>query len=182
MYFDCIIAGFGGQGVMLAGNILAYAAMAESKKVTYMPVYGVEMRGGTANCTVVISDREIGSPVIQKPVSMIAMNKPSYDKFVSTVKRGGLIIANENLVPKEAERSSNVKTLFIPARDLAVEVGNDRLLNMVMLGALAKKSGVISIGSLKKALSSAIDKKYHSMIPLNSSAIDRGAKFVETGC
>ena len=182
MYFDCIIAGFGGQGVMLAGNILAYAAMAESKKVTYMPVYGVEMRGGTANCTVVISDREIGSPVIQKPVSTIVMNKPSYDKFASTVKSGGLIIANENLVPKEAECHSNVKTLFIPARDLAVEVGSDRLINMVMLGALAKKTGIISIGSLKKALASAIDERYHSMIPLNSSAIDRGAEFAKTGC
>ena len=110
------------------------------------------------------------------------MNKPSYDKFASTVKRGGLIIVNENLVPNEVERPSNVKTLFIPARDLAVEVGSDRLLNMVMLGALAKKSGAISIDSLKKVLNSAIDKKYHSMIPLNSSAIDRGAKFIETGC
>ena len=182
MYFDCIIAGFGGQGVMLIGNILAYAAMAENKKITYMPVYGVEMRGGTANCTVVVSDREIGSPVIQRPISTIVMNKPSYDKFAPTVKRGGLIIANENLVPKNIERVSNAKTLFIPARDLAIEVGSDRLLNMVMLGALVKKSGIISIGSLKKALSSAIDERYHSMIPLNSSAIDKGAKFVETDC
>jgi len=182
MYFDCIIAGFGGQGVMLAGNILAYAAIAENKKVTYMPVYGVEMRGGTANCTVVISDREIGSPVIQQPVSSIVMNKPSYDKFASKVKRSGLIIVNENLVPKDAELSPNIKTLFIPARDLAVEAGGDRLLNMVMLGALAEKTGVVSVDSLKKALNAAIEEKYHKMIPLNSLAIDKGAKFVKTGC
>ena len=102
MYFDSIIAGFGGQGVMLMGNILAYAAMAEKKQVTYMPVYGVEMRGGTANCTVVISDREIGSPIIQSPVSAIVMNLPSLEKFGPMVKKGGLLVVNATLIA-EAE-------------------------------------------------------------------------------
>ena len=181
MYFDCIIAGFGGQGVMLMGNILAYAAMGEKKNVTYMPVYGVEMRGGTANCTVAISDREIGSPIVQRPVCAIVMNLPSLDKFGPRVKRGGLLVVNASLVPEKEVRFKGFQCVMVPTRDLALELGNERLANMVMLGATVRKSGVIRIGSLKKALYPALDRRYHTMIETNAAALERGAKFIEEG-
>ncbi len=152
MYYDAIIAGFGGQGVLLMGNILAYAAMEEKKNVTYMPVYGVEMRGGTANCTVVISDEEIGSPIIQRPVSVIAMNLPSLEKFGPRVKKGGLLVVNQSLIPEEEVRFRGVKSIAVPSRELAAQMGNDRLSNMVMLGAAVEKSRPVRMKSLKKAL------------------------------
>ena len=178
MYFDCIIAGFGGQGVMLMGNILAYAAIAEKKKVTYMPVYGVEMRGGTANCTVVVSDHEIGSPIIQRPLTGVVMNLPSLDKFGPRVRKGGLLVVNSSLVSEEEIGRPGVECLMVPSRELALEVGNDRLSNMVMLGATVRKSGVVRVESLKKALYPALDLRYHKMINSNMQAIDRGAQFV----
>jgi len=181
MYFDCIIAGFGGQGVLLMGNILAYAAIAEKKKVTYMPVYGVEMRGGTANCTVVISDREIGSPIVHRPVSAIVMNRPSAEKFGPMVQKGGLLVVNATLVPEEEARFKGIECLQVPSRDLALEVGEARLANMVMLGAAAEKSGVLRLASLKRALRPALDPRYHEMINKNSEALERGASFVRNG-
>lgn len=182
MYFDTVIAGFGGQGVLLMGNLLAYAAMAEKKKVTYMPVYGVEMRGGTANCTVVVSDREIGSPIIHRPVSVVAMNRPSLEKFGPRVKKGGLVVINASLIPGEEETPlAGVESLRVPTRDLAMEAGGERLANMVILGALAAKTDVVSLKSLKKALYPALDSRYHSMIPMNGKAMERGAAFVRDG-
>lgn len=178
MYFDCIIAGFGGQGVMLMGNILAYAAMREKKRVTYMPVYGVEMRGGTANCTVVISDGEIGSPVIHRPVSVVAMNLPSLEKFGPRVKKGGLLVVNTSLIPEKEVTFKGIELLMVPTRELALEVGNERLTNMVILGAIVQKCGLIALKSLKKALYAALDLRYHKMIPMNEEAIERGARFV----
>jgi 2-oxoglutarate ferredoxin oxidoreductase subunit gamma len=181
MYFDCIIAGFGGQGVMLMGNILAYAAIAEKKRVTYMPVYGVEMRGGTANCTVVISDREIGSPIIQRPLSAIVMNRPSLEKFGPRVKKGGLLVVNASLIPGDALRFKGIQCLMVPSRDLALDVGSERLANMVVLGAAVQRSGVVKLRSLKKALYPALDLRYHKMIDINILALERGARFVQEG-
>ena len=181
MYFDSIIAGFGGQGVMLMGNILVYAAMREKKNVTFMPVYGVEMRGGTANCTVVVSDREIGSPVTQHPVSSIVMNLPSLEKFAPRVRKGGLVVANASLIPEEAVDFKGVKCLMVPSRALALEIGSERLANMVVLGAAVQKSGVVSLESLQKALYPALDQRYHKMIEMNSKAMERGAQFVTEG-
>lgn len=181
MYFDCIIAGFGGQGVLLMGNILAYAGMAEKKNVTYMPVYGVEMRGGTANCTVVVSEDEIGSPIIQRPVSAVAMNRPSLEMFGPRVKKGGLLVVNASLVPEELVAFKGVEALMVPSRELALEVGSDRLANMVMLGAAVRKSGAVSLKALKKALYPALDPRYHKMIEMNQAAMDRGARFAENG-
>jgi 2-oxoglutarate ferredoxin oxidoreductase subunit gamma len=181
MYFDSIIAGFGGQGVLLMGNLLAYAAMEEKKNVTYMPVYGVEMRGGTANCTVVISDREIGSPIIHTPVSAVVMNLPSLDKFGPRVRKRGLLLVNSSLVPEKEIRVRGVSCLSVPTRELALEAGNERLANMVILGALVEKSGVVSMKALKKALYPGLDVRYHSMIPANQSAMDKGAEFVRNG-
>ena len=179
MYFDSIIAGFGGQGVLLMGNILAYAAMAEKKNVTFMPVYGVEMRGGTANCTVVVSDKEIGSPIIHSPLSVIVMNLPSLEKFAPKVKKKGLLVVNTSLVPEKEIDVKGVELLKVPSRDLALEVGNERLANMVILGAIVRKSGVVELKSLRKALFSALAPRYHKMIDINMQALERGARFAD---
>jgi 2-oxoglutarate ferredoxin oxidoreductase subunit gamma len=181
MYFDSIIAGFGGQGVLLMGNLLAYAAMEEKKNVTYMPVYGVEMRGGTANCTVVISEKEIGSPIIHSPVTAVAMNLPSLLKFGPRVRKKGLLVVNTSLVPEKEIAVKGVDLLCVPALELAMEAGNDRLANMVILGALVERSGAVSRKALKKALYPALDVRYHKMIPANQKAMDVGAEFVING-
>lgn len=178
MYFDCIIAGFGGQGVMLIGNILAYAGIIEKRQVTYMPVYGVEMRGGTANCTVVISDNPIGSPIIHSPTTAVVMNRPSLEKFGPRVKKGGTLLINSSLVSDELIKVKGIQVVKVPCIELARESGNQRLSNMVMLGALSCSTAVVSVKSLKKALPMALDKRYHEMIPLNVKAMERGFDYI----
>lgn len=181
MYFDVIIAGFGGQGVLLLGNILTYAAMEEGRKVTYMPVYGVEMRGGTANCTVVIADEEIGSPVIHHPVNAIVMNKPSLLRFGPMVREGGRLFINASLIENDGEERPGVKTLWIPTIELATRAGDHRLANMAMLGALIEETGVLSMEAVEKALTRALDQRYHHMIPSNKAALEEGARFIRQG-
>ena len=178
MYFDLIIAGFGGQGVMFIGNLLAYAAMHDGHKCTYMPVYGVEMRGGTANCTVVVSDEEIGSPIIQHPKAAIIMNKPSLDKFGPKVQKDGLLLVNESLISAKQVKVKGPEILMVPAIELAKEAGNDRLANMVILGALAEKTGVTSVKSLVAAMESALPSSAKKMLPFNTRALEQGAAFV----
>ncbi|ADK85316.1 Pyruvate/ketoisovalerate oxidoreductase [Desulfarculus baarsii DSM 2075] len=178
MYFDCIIAGFGGQGVMLMGNMLAYAAMEAGKHVTYMPVYGVEMRGGTANCTVVVSERPVGSPIIHEPLTAAVMNRPSAEKFGPRVKKQGHLLVNSSLVEEEHVSSRAKNVTFVPTMELAKEVGNPRLGNMVMLGALVQVSKVLEVRDVIKALPKALDPRYHGMIPINTDALKRGAGFM----
>ncbi|MFH1136522.1 MAG: 2-oxoacid:acceptor oxidoreductase family protein [Pseudomonadota bacterium] len=181
MYFDVIIAGFGGQGVMFIGNLLAYAAMLENHKVTYMPVYGVEMRGGTANCTVVASDEEIGSPIVQHPACAMVLNKPSLVKFGPRVKKDGLLLVNASLIEAGDVDVAGPEVLMVPAIELAREVGNDRLANMVMLGVMAEKTGVVSIKSLEKALALSLPPSAQKMLPANTQAMEKGAEFARTG-
>jgi 2-oxoglutarate ferredoxin oxidoreductase subunit gamma len=181
MYFDTIIAGFGGQGVMLMGNVLATAAMQAGQQVTYMPVYGVEMRGGTANCTVVISDKPVGSPIIHEPVCAVVMNRPSAEKFAPTVKRKGLVLVNSSLVEDKYVKARTKRVYNIPTLEMAQEVGNPRLANMIMLGALAQVSGLVDVEQVIKSLPKALDKRYHKMIPINSEALRRGAGYVNSG-
>ncbi|MFH2125216.1 MAG: 2-oxoacid:acceptor oxidoreductase family protein [Pseudomonadota bacterium] len=178
MYFDTIIAGFGGQGVLLMGNVLAYAAMQAGKQVTYMPVYGVEMRGGTANCTVVISDRPVGSPIIHEPVSAVVMNRPSAEKFGPMVKKKGQVFVNASLVKAGQFETRAKRVSWVPTLELANEVGNSRLANMVMLGAVVQGSGVLTVQQLAEALTGALDPRYHKMIPANVQALEAGARFV----
>jgi len=180
VYYNCIIAGFGGQGILLIGNILAYGALFEGKRVTYLPVYGVEMRGGTANCTVVISDREIGSPVIRDPVSSIVMNGPSLRKFGPRVKKGGLLLINSSLISDREHRGiTHVEKLLIPSSEIASDAGDERLSNMVMLGAYIQKTKIVRLNSIKKALPAALDKRYHHTIPQNLKALTLGADYVK---
>ncbi len=176
MYQDAIIAGFGGQGVMLIGNLLAYAAMHEGLNVTYIPVYGPEMRGGTANCTVVISDEDIGSPIIQSPVSLIIMNRPSLDKFQSRLQDGGIQVLNTSLIDPQLAEQERIKTIQVPCNDIADKLGNTRMANMVALGAYIQATGVISLKAVIDSLPSVIAAHYAHLIPKNAEALKAGAE------
>jgi 2-oxoglutarate ferredoxin oxidoreductase subunit gamma len=178
MYYDVIIAGFGGQGILLTGNILASAAMREGKHVTYLPTYGVEMRGGTANCTVVISTKEIGSPVIGKPLSAIIMNSPSLMKFENHLKSAGLLLLNSSLVDPGDVSRKEVELIPIPLNEIASQLGNAKLANMVALGAYMEKTRVIKGASIPDALSDVLDERHHGMIPSNLEAIEKGREFI----
>jgi 2-oxoglutarate ferredoxin oxidoreductase subunit gamma len=180
MYFDTIIAGFGGQGVMFIGNLLALAAMKEDKNTTYMPVYGVEMRGGTANCSVVISDRKIGSPILHNPLSGIVMNVPSLEKFGPAIKKKGLLLVNTSLVDMSQVNLKGIQILAIPAIDMAREVGRDQLANMIMLGALVEKSKVVQLKSIMRALEESLPKNYHQLLPINRRSLEAGADFARS--
>jgi len=173
-----IIAGFGGQGVMLMGRLLAYAGMLEGKNVAWMPSYGPEMRGGTANCTVIISSEEIASPVVPDPMSIIAMNKPSLDKFEPTVQKDGLILVNSSLVEQKVNRK-DVSVVKVPANDIANELGNTRVANMVALGAYIKKSEVVKLETIFKALEKALTGPKHKLIDINKEALKQGVELVE---
>ncbi len=179
-YYKLIVAGFGGQGVMVIGNVLAYAAMIEGKHVTYLPVYGVEVRGGTANCTVVISSHDIGSPVVGKPHAAIVMNLPSLIKYEPLVLPKGLLFINSSLIePKETDRK-DIEILSIPVNEIAIDHGNPKLANMVALGAFNEKTKLVQITSLFKSLEKVLDERYHHLIPSNIKAIEVGAKFVQS--
>lgn len=173
MLEEVIIAGFGGQGLMLMGRLLAYAGMLEGRKVAWMPSYGPEMRGGTANCTVIISSEEIASPVVTNPKTVIAMNKPSLDKFESSIQKDGLLVLNNSLIDQEVKRD-DIKVLKIPANDIANELGNLRVANMVTLGAYVKKSGVVRLESILKALEKALAGKNQKILDLNKVALKNG--------
>jgi len=135
MQKEIIIAGFGGQGVLFGGQVLAYAAMDSGKEVTWIPSYGPEMRGGTANCTVVIAEDEIGSPLVKNPPLAIALNLPSFDKYEEILATGGTLIVNRSMVDHEAKRD-DINVIFVPCNEIAEEIGDKRLLNMVAVGAL----------------------------------------------
>ncbi len=175
------MAGFGGQGILLIGNMLAFAALEEEKEVTYMPAYGVEMRGGTANCTVVISDEgPIGSPIVGKPDAAIVMNLPSLKKFESWIKPGGNLLFNTSLVPFEQQTRKDIHVYPIAANDLATEMGNARLANMILIGAYVEITRVVSQEALINSLSKVISERNARFIPQNVQAIKLGAQQVKT--
>ena len=173
-----IISGFGGQGVMLMGRLLAYAGMLEGKNVAWMPSYGPEMRGGTANCTVLISEEEIGSPIVSHPKTLIAMNQPSLDKFEPNVNEDGLIILNDSLIDREVSRN-DVNVIKIPADDIADKLGNSRAANMVVLGAYVEKSGIVKLETIFKALEKALAGRNKKLLELNKEALKQGAELVK---
>jgi len=172
MLFKTIFAGFGGQGVLSMGLNLAQAAMLDGKNTTYLPAYGAEVRGGTANCTVAISDDEIASPVASSPDFLIAMNFPSLVRFQNQVQTGGVFFVNSSLFKPELTRG-DVEIVEVPANDLAEELGNLKCANMVMLGAFIKKSNMVSISALINALETTLKNK-KKLITLNQDAINRG--------
>ncbi len=178
-YYDLIVAGFGGQGVLAIGNLLAYAAMKEGRHVTFLPTYGVEMRGGTANCTVVISSKEIGSPIVQRPHAVIAMNLPSLLKYGLRVLPHGLLMVNSSLIdPKEVSRT-DVDLLIVPVNEIANQNGHPKLANMIALGAFIEKTKLVRMSSVFDSLEKVFDERYHALIPSNIKAIEIGANFVK---
>ena len=174
MQSEVMFAGFGGQGILLIGKVLAYAAMKEGLEVAWVPSYGPEMRGGTAYCTVVISDRPIGSPIIKNPLYLVAMNLPSLEKFALVVKPGGLIVINSSLIPIEAGRE-DCDVLKVPTVEIAKELGNDKTANIVALSAFVARSKVVSVETLKACIEYEFKKK-PKVIPLNLLAVEAGAK------
>ena len=179
MTHEIVCAGFGGQGVMLIGQLLAYGGMLEGKEVTWFPSYGPEMRGGTANCSVVISDQPIGSPVVAEPDGLIAMNGPSLKRFMGSVKPGGVIVYNASLINEAPEERPGVRLFAIAANELAEELGNDKVGNMVALGAFLSLSKVVGLASVEAALHQVLPERRHHLIPLNISALRRGWALAE---
>ena len=173
-----IVSGFGGQGTLFAGQVLAYAAMDAGKHVTWIPSYGPEMRGGTARCTVTISDEEIGSPLTRNPAVVLAMNLPSLDKYEPLIHSGGLMIANSSLINREMARD-DVRDYYIPAAEMAEKIGNPRLSNMVMVGALLEAEEILPLEVVKKALEEHLPKRHHKTLPSNFKAMDQGAAFIK---
>lgn len=180
-YEEVIIAGFGGQGIMLTGRLLAQTAMKAGKEVTYMPSYGAEVRGGTANCMVVLADEPIACPVVGKPDSLIALNKASLTKFGPRLKAGGLLVMNSSLIDTEPELDETIEVVALPADELAVELGSPKSANMVALGAYLQRRGHLSPGAAAASLPEVLAKRYHQTLPVNTEALHRGAEFATRG-
>ncbi|MHC4170521.1 MAG: 2-oxoacid:acceptor oxidoreductase family protein [Planctomycetota bacterium] len=181
-YEEIVIAGFGGQGIMLAGKLLAQTAMRAGREVTYMPSYGAEVRGGTANCMVVIADREIACPVVSKPDSLIVMNKASLNKFGPRLKNGGLLIMNSSLIDSEPDLDGSFEIVAVPADEIAVELGSQKSANMVAMGAYLQKRGCLTPENAADALPETIAKRYHKMLPVNTEALRKGGEFARSCC
>jgi 2-oxoglutarate ferredoxin oxidoreductase subunit gamma len=174
MQSEIMFAGFGGQGILLIGKLLAHAAMEEGAEVCWIPSYGPEMRGGTAYCTVVIGDRPIGSPIIRNPRHLIAMNRPSLEKFAPMVKPDGVILVNASLIPIDCGRD-DVDQLKVPTVEIAKALGNVRCANIVALAAFVARSKVVGIDSLRECVKTEFARK-PKLIPINMEAIEAGVK------
>ena len=173
MQKEIIIAGFGGQGVLFGGQVLAYAAMDTGKDVTWIPSYGPEMRGGTANCTVVIADDEIGSPLVKNPPLAIALNLPSFDKYEDVLAPGGTLIVNQSMVDREAKRT-DINVIFVPCNVIAEEIGDKKLMNMVAIGALLTALPELTLKDIEKALDGHLPARHKHLLPKNYEALKRG--------
>jgi 2-oxoglutarate ferredoxin oxidoreductase subunit gamma len=176
MQEDILIAGFGGQGVLFAGQLMAYAAMDQGFQVTWIPSYGPEMRGGTANCTVIISDEEIGAPIIGRPKTVLAFNRPSLDKYEPLVKPGGLIVVNTSIIDRRVERN-DIRVINVPANQIAEKLGDKRLTNMVMMGALLANLPILTIEAIANGLRTHLPERHKKLIPGNIQALSEGGKF-----
>ena len=174
--FSLIISGFGGQGVLSAGKLVATAGLIEDKEVSWLPSYGPEMRGGTANCSVIISDELIGSPLLNDCNALIALNLPSLEKFEPFVKNGGMIIIDSSLIHAKAKRE-DIEFLAIPASEIASDMGNMTFAGIVLLGALSHKSGSFTRDSFEEALREVLPSKHHHLIPQEMEAFDKGMAY-----
>lgn len=172
---EIIFAGFGGQGILSMGKFLAYAGMDLGHNVSWLPSYGPEMRGGTANCSVIVTEENIGSPIVTQATTLVVMNRPSLDKFENSVVPGGLIIVDSSLVNREVVRK-DVEVLNIPATEIADEIGDKRIANMVLLGALIKKTAVMPMDALLKAL---MDHGKRDFYDINKKALGKGAEYAK---
>lgn len=175
---EVVIAGFGGQGVLSMGMILCYSGIMEDKEVSWMPSYGPEMRGGTANCIAIVSDNKVSSPIISKFDTVIALNQPSVDKFESMVKPGGLLIYESTNVITPPTRS-DIDIVGIPASAEAAKMKNTKIMNMIVLGAFLKKKPIIKFENIIEGLKQVLPDRYHHLIPLNTDALNKGMELAD---
>ncbi len=174
MQNEVMFAGFGGQGILLIGNILAHAAMEQGSEVAWVPSYGPEMRGGTAYCLVVISDKPIGSPIIRNPMHLIAMNRPSLEKFAPVVKPNGVVVINSSLIPVSSGRD-DVDELLVPANDIAKDLGSVKVANIVALGAFVARSKIVDFEIIRNCVKETFSSR-EKLIPMNMAALEEGKK------
>lgn len=171
-----MLAGFGGQGILFAGKVLAYSGLKAGREVSWLPSYGPEMRGGTANCSVVISDKPVGSPIIPHPDVLIAMNRPSLDKFEETLPAGGVVISDSSMVDRKVERD-DLTVYEIPAREICLEAGLGNLANMVIVGKLIKETGLYTLDEIKEGLEKSIPPTKAALLEKNLKAIELGYQY-----
>ena len=171
-----LIAGFGGQGVLFAGKLLAYKGMFEDRQVSWLPSYGPEMRGGTANCSIILSDNPVGSPIISTPTALVAMNLPSLDKYENTVAAGGKIVVDSSLIERKVERT-DVDAFYIPATKMANEAGIPTLANMIMLGKLIKETGAVDFTDMNSVFAKIVSAKRQDLIASNLKALEIGYNY-----
>lgn len=171
--FNMVLAGFGGQGILFAGKVIAYGGLNDGKEISWLPSYGPEMRGGTANCSVCISDKTIGSPLVVTPDVLIALNLPSFEKFIDTVKPGGTVIIDSFLINKKVERE-DVNVFYVPATKLAEENGIKGLANIILVGKLFKETGFCTEEALYKAIEKCVPARKANMIEFNKKALEIG--------
>ncbi|MCI8815658.1 MAG: 2-oxoacid:ferredoxin oxidoreductase subunit gamma [Angelakisella sp.] len=176
--WNFVFAGFGGQGILFAGKVVAYAGMAGEREVSWLPSYGPEMRGGTANCSVCLSSRPIGSPLVLEPDALVVMNNPSYDKFIDTVVPGGTVVIDRALVDRRTART-DITALYVPATRLAQENGIGKLANLIALGALWKATGFTTAEALDAAIVKVVPPSKPELVELNRRAIRIGAEAAE---
>lgn len=170
---EIILAGFGGQGILFAGKLLAYCGMVAGKELSWLPSYGPEMRGGTCNCHVILSDEPVSSPLITKPTVLFAMNQPSIDKFGGKVAAGGVIVYDSTLIGSGSGRN-DVRTVAVPATQIANDMGASKLANMILIGTLVKETGIFDIDTVEKALTKLIPQKKAELLKLNLECIKKG--------
>lgn len=177
MHEEIIISGFGGQGALFAGQLLTYAGMAEGRHVTWIPSYGPEMRGGTARCTIIISDDEIGSPLVHNPSAAIVMNIPSMEKYEPLVQEGGVLVYNSSLIDRPVQRK-DLRAAAVPANDIASELGDARMANLVMLGAFLALTQVVSPSTVDEVLDEHLAERRRHLLEPNKEALRRGMALV----
>ena len=177
MTTEILIAGFGGQGVLFAGKFLAYKALLENKQLSWLPSYGPEMRGGTANCSVIISDEPVGSPIVSKPDVLVVMNLPSLDKYENDVVPGGKIFVDSTLIERKVKRT-DVEVVYIPATQMAKDMEATSLANMIILGAIVAKTGCVKGETVSTALKETISARKASLLDLNLKAVEAGRAFM----
>lgn len=178
MQDEIVISGFGGQGVLFTGQLLAYAGLMEGKQVAWVPSYGPEMRGGTAHATVIISEEQIGSLIVSRPNIAIVMNLPSMERYNRILRPGGLLVVNSSLIPDKSDRQ-DITALYVPANDIALNLGNDKLANVVILGALIAERPLVSLQSLSAALKKVLGEKKKRMFEVNEHALHIGVEHAQ---
>ena len=177
MTYETIMAGFGGQGLLFSGKVLAYAGLLEGRELSWLPSYGPEMRGGTCNCSVIISDEPVGSPIIAHPNVLMVMNEPSLDKFEDSVAPGGTIFVDSSLIARKVRRT-DVDVVYIPATQMATEMEATSLANMIILGAIVEKLGCVKSGTMLDALKHTISARKANLLDLNLKAVEAGRRFI----